>query len=75
LAIQKLVILPLLETPLEDLILACVEQRVRNAAPLPGKLALLVVAAAGGYPRLQGQAIRELRQPSLGSVYFTLEQS
>lgn len=46
------VILPLLETPLEDLILACIQQRLGEMPPLtwkPGSAAT-VVASAGGYP-------------------------
>jgi phosphoribosylamine--glycine ligase len=46
------VILPLLITPLEDLILACVQQRLAAMPPLawhPGAAAT-VVAASGGYP-------------------------
>ncbi|MBD2205098.1 phosphoribosylamine--glycine ligase [Calothrix sp. FACHB-1219] len=45
------VILPLLETPLEELILACVEQRLAQT-PITWKpgAAATVVAAAGGYP-------------------------
>ncbi len=46
------VILPLLETPLEDLILACVEQRLGQMPPIAWKkgASATVVAAAGGYP-------------------------
>jgi phosphoribosylamine--glycine ligase len=46
------VILPLLETPLEDLILACTDQRLREMPPLAWKegVAATVVAASGGYP-------------------------
>ncbi|MUL35665.1 phosphoribosylamine--glycine ligase [Gloeocapsopsis dulcis] len=45
-------ILPLLETPLEDLLLACVEQRLAQMPPLAWKsgAAACVVVAAGGYP-------------------------
>ncbi len=46
------VILPLLETPLEELILACVQQRLGEMPPIawkPGSAAT-VVAASGGYP-------------------------
>lgn len=46
------VILPLLETPLEDLILACIQQRLAEMPPLDWKQgsAATVVAASGGYP-------------------------
>ncbi|MDJ0736528.1 MAG: phosphoribosylamine--glycine ligase [Nostocaceae cyanobacterium] len=46
------VILPLLETPLEELMLACVQQRLQEMPPLAWKegTAVTVVAASGGYP-------------------------
>jgi phosphoribosylamine---glycine ligase len=46
------VILPLLDTPLEELILACVEQRLAAMPPLRWKdgACATVVAASGGYP-------------------------
>ncbi|MBD2388045.1 phosphoribosylamine--glycine ligase [Cylindrospermum sp. FACHB-282] len=46
------VILPLLATPLEDLILACVQQRLGEMPPITwkGGAAATVVAASGGYP-------------------------
>lgn len=46
------VILPLLATPLEDLILACVQQRLGEMPPIAwkGGAAATVVAASGGYP-------------------------
>ena len=46
------VVLPLLETPLEELILACVEQRLAEMPPIAWKqgAAVTVVAASGGYP-------------------------
>ncbi|BAY08118.1 phosphoribosylamine--glycine ligase [Calothrix sp. NIES-2098] len=46
------VILPLLETPLEELILACIEQRLGEMPAIAWKkgAAATVVAAAGGYP-------------------------
>lgn len=45
-------ILPLLETPLEDLILACVEQRLDKMPPICWKAGtcVSVVMASGGYP-------------------------
>jgi phosphoribosylamine--glycine ligase len=47
------VILPLLETPLQELILACVEQRLEQMPPIAWKkgACATVVAASGGYPR------------------------
>jgi phosphoribosylamine--glycine ligase len=46
------VILPMLETPLIDLILACVEQRLGEMPPIAWKSGAIatVVAASGGYP-------------------------
>ncbi|MEM7760666.1 MAG: phosphoribosylamine--glycine ligase [Cyanobacteria bacterium P01_A01_bin.40] len=46
------VVLPLLETPLDELLLACVEQRLETLPPLQWKpgTAVCVVAASGGYP-------------------------
>ncbi|MCJ8281279.1 MAG: phosphoribosylamine--glycine ligase [Rivularia sp. ALOHA_DT_140] len=46
------VILPLLETPLEELMLACIEQRLEKMPPIQWKqgAAATVVAASGGYP-------------------------
>lgn len=47
------VILPLLETPLEELMLACIEQRLEQMPPIEWKqgAAATVVAASGGYPQ------------------------
>jgi phosphoribosylamine---glycine ligase len=46
------VILPLLATPLEELILACVQQRLGELPPIAWKkgASATVVAASGGYP-------------------------
>ena len=46
------VVLPLLETPLEEVLLACAEKRLASLPPLRwrGASAACVVAAAGGYP-------------------------
>jgi phosphoribosylamine--glycine ligase len=46
------VVLPLLETPLDQLLLACVEQRLAELPPLAWKrgCAVCVVAASAGYP-------------------------
>jgi phosphoribosylamine--glycine ligase len=45
-------ILPLLETPLDEILLACAEKRLAQQPPLRWKSgsAICVVAAAGGYP-------------------------
>jgi len=45
-------LMPLLETPLEDIILACIQQRLADLPPIAWKpgVAATVVAAAGGYP-------------------------
>ncbi len=76
-------ILPLLETPLEDVLLACVEQRLDQFPPLRWKeaSAVCVVLAAGGYPGNynKGQAISGLDQATaLGASVFhagtTLDQ-
>ncbi|MBD2137176.1 phosphoribosylamine--glycine ligase [Anabaena sp. FACHB-1237] len=46
------VILPMLETPLEDLMFACIEKRLGDMPPIVWKqgFSATVVAAAGGYP-------------------------
>ncbi|MEO1433048.1 MAG: phosphoribosylamine--glycine ligase [Cyanobacteria bacterium J06633_8] len=46
------VVLPLLETPLEELMLACIEQRLEEMPPIEWKqgAAATIVAASGGYP-------------------------
>ena len=50
-------ILPLLETPLDELLLACVEQRLADLPPIEWKQgsAVCVVAASGGYPGSYGK--------------------
>jgi phosphoribosylamine--glycine ligase len=59
-------ILPLLETPLEELLLACVEQRLANLSPIRWKpgASVCVVVAAGGYPGTfrRGDAIEGIEQ-------------
>jgi len=69
------VILPLLETPLEELLLACVEQRLAEFPPLAWKkgAAATVVAASGGYPGAyhKGQAITGIEAAeATGAVVF-----
>ncbi|HIK27398.1 MAG: phosphoribosylamine--glycine ligase [Oscillatoriaceae bacterium SKW80] len=69
------VILPLLETPLADLMLACVQRRLASLPPLrwqPG-VAASVVVAAGGYPGSyrKGDAIAGIeRAEALGAIVF-----
>ncbi|QIR36201.1 phosphoribosylamine--glycine ligase [Tolypothrix sp. PCC 7910] len=66
------VILPLLETPLEELILACVQQRLGEMPPIAWKpgAAATVVAAAGGYPGAyeKGQVITGTEQATTANV-------
>ncbi len=66
------VILPLLETPLEELILACVEQRLGEMPAIAWKqgAAATVVAAAGGYPGVyeKGQVITGTEQATSAGV-------
>jgi phosphoribosylamine---glycine ligase len=66
------VILPLLETPLEELILACVEQRLEQMPAIAWKqgAAATVVAAAGGYPGEyeKGQVITGITQATDAGV-------
>jgi len=66
-------ILPLLETPLEDLMLACVQQRLSEMPPIAWKAgaAACVVAAAGGYPGAyqKGQVITGIEQAEALSAY------
>ncbi|HBL13581.1 MAG TPA: phosphoribosylamine--glycine ligase [Cyanobacteria bacterium UBA11162] len=69
-------ILPLLETPLEDLLLACTEQRLSQFPPITWKpgAAACVVAAAKGYPGSyqKGDAIAGIAQAEeLGATVFS----
>lgn len=69
------VVLPLLETRLEDLMLACAQQRLAQLPPLVWKpeAAACIVAAAGGYPGnyQKGQAIAGIGQAEAnGAVVF-----
>jgi len=68
-------ILPLLETPLEELLLACTQQRLAQFPPLSWKpgAAACVVAAAQGYPGTyqKGQLITGIEQAEqLGANVF-----
>jgi phosphoribosylamine--glycine ligase len=69
------VVLPLLETPLEELILACVEQRLAQMPPIAWKqgAAVTVVAASGGYPGAyqKGKVITGIPEAqALGTTVF-----
>jgi phosphoribosylamine--glycine ligase len=69
------VILPLLETPLEYLILACIEQRLADMPPIAWKqgAAATVVAASGGYPGeyIKGKVINGLvAADTVGATVF-----
>ncbi len=68
-------VLPLLETPLDELLLACCEQRLANLPPLRwySGSSVCVVAASEGYPGSyeKGQAIAGIeRAEALGAVVF-----
>jgi phosphoribosylamine--glycine ligase len=68
-------ILPLLDTPLEDLLLACTQQRLEQLPPIAWKpeSAACVVAAAQGYPGAyqKGQLITGIEQAEeLGASVF-----
>ncbi|MBE9197611.1 MULTISPECIES: phosphoribosylamine--glycine ligase [unclassified Nodularia (in: cyanobacteria)] len=66
------VILPLLDTPLEELILACVQQRLGEMPPIAWKqgAAATVVAASGGYPGeyAKGQVITGIKEAESAGV-------
>lgn len=69
------VVLPLLETPLIDLLLACAEQRLESFPPLEWKpgAAAAVVLAAGGYPEAyeKGKPITGIGQAEeRGAIVF-----
>ncbi|HEY9833755.1 MAG TPA: phosphoribosylamine--glycine ligase [Stenomitos sp.] len=68
-------ILPLLETPLDELLLACTQQRLAQLPPIAWKpgAAACVVAAAQGYPGAyqKGQVITGIEQAEqLGATVF-----
>lgn len=67
-------ILPLLETPLIDLLLACTEQRLAAQPAIAWKsgAAACVVMAAGGYPAAYetGQEITGIAAAATGAVVF-----
>lgn len=65
-------ILPLLETPLEDLLVACVGQKLAQQPPLAWKsgASACVVVAAGGYPESykKGHVITGIEQAEAGGA-------
>ncbi|MBR8829335.1 MAG: phosphoribosylamine--glycine ligase [Gomphosphaeria aponina SAG 52.96 = DSM 107014] len=68
-------ILPLLKTPLDELLLACVEQKLGDLLPIQWHRGscVCVVMAAGGYPGayVKGKEIKYLEKAEkLGSVVF-----
>ena len=68
-------VLPLLDTPLIEILLACVEQRLESLPPLSWKSgsAVCVVAASGGYPDAyeKGKAISNVeRATESGAIVF-----
>ncbi|MBE9046301.1 phosphoribosylamine--glycine ligase [Pleurocapsales cyanobacterium LEGE 10410] len=69
------VVLPLLDTPLDEILLACVEQRLEQLPPFRWKAgsAVCVVAASGGYPDAyeKGKAIRGIAEATQkGAIVF-----
>jgi len=69
------VVLPLLETHLDEILLACVEQRLEELPPFKYKsgTAVCVVAASGGYPDTyeKGKAIAGIKDAqSKGAIVF-----
>lgn len=78
------VVLPLLDTPLDKILLACVEQRLEQLPPIKSKAssAVCVVAASKGYPGAyaKGKAIAGIAEATQkGAIVFhagtKLEQS
>ncbi len=69
------VVLPLLNTPLDEILLACIEQRLEQLPPIAWKSdsAVCVVAASGGYPDAyeKGKAIAGIEEATkLGAIVF-----
>jgi phosphoribosylamine---glycine ligase len=69
------VVLPLLDTPLAEILLACVEQRLETFPPIKYKAgsAVCVVAASGGYPDAYepGKAIAGIAEAETkGAIVF-----
>ena len=76
------VVLPLLDTPLDEILLACVEQKLEQLPPIKTKAgsAVCVVLASGGYPDAykKGKAIAGITEATnKGAIVFhagTIEQ-
>ena len=69
------VVLPLLDTPLDEILLACVEQKLDRLPPIKYKTgsAVCVVLASGGYPDAyeKGKAIAGIKQATdKGAIVF-----
>ncbi len=69
------VVLPLLDTPLDEILLACVEQRLEQLPPIRTKAgsAVCVVTASGGYPDAykKGKAIAGIIEATdKGAIVF-----
>jgi phosphoribosylamine---glycine ligase len=68
------VVLPRLNTPLDEVLLACVEQRLEQLPPLQWKSdsAVCVVAASGGYPDAyeKGKAIAGISEANQKAIVF-----
>lgn len=65
-------VLPLLATPLDELLLACVQQRLESQPPIKWHSgnAVCVVAASGGYPNayVKGKAIAGLNEAAAKGI-------
>ncbi len=68
------VVLPLLETPLDELLLACVQQKLEQQPPIKWKTgsAVCVVVASGGYPDAYetGKAIAVIATGTIEAIVF-----
>ena len=69
------VVLPLLNTPLDEILLACIEQRLEQLPPIAWKSdsAVCVVAASGGYPDAyeKGKVIAGIEEATkIGAIVF-----
>ena len=69
------VVLPLLDTPIDEILVACVEQKLEQLPPIKYKAgsAVCVVAASGGYPDAyqKGKAIAGIKDAQAkGAIVF-----
>ena len=68
------VVLPLLDTPIDEILLACVEQRLEQFPPFKWKAgsAVCVVAASGGYPDTyeKGKVIKGIAEATQKAIVF-----